>query len=83
AESYRDCEMIPDNFINFQYDPLACAAALDAPVGLEFSQMGLTFTLEDGLLRERIDPSGRSFKVLIGVDATAFTCHWREIVARG
>jgi inosine-uridine nucleoside N-ribohydrolase len=82
AERYLpDCPALPSDFINFQHDPLACAAALGWS-GLTFADLRLRVEMERGWVRLREDPHGRVFRVAVGVDGEAFAAHWLETVCR-
>lgn len=71
---------LPDDLINFQHDPLACAVALGWD-GVTIETVALAPTLEDGWLRLRSDPNGRAFQVVTAVDATRFAAFWLDALA--
>lgn len=82
AERYLpDCPALPADFINFQHDPLACAAALDWS-GLTFADLRLRVEMEQGWVRLVEDPRGKVFRVAVGVDGETFSAHWLETVCR-
>ncbi|MCL5429154.1 MAG: nucleoside hydrolase, partial [Chloroflexi bacterium] len=60
----KTCERLPDDHINFQHDPLACAIAL----GYEIKEIPLILEEKDGWLHERIDDGGKIFKVVTKID---------------
>jgi purine nucleosidase len=74
------CPALPADIINFQHDPLACAAALGWTEGLEIVELPLRISEEAGLLVERIDPSGRPMRVVTSVDGPRFNQFWLERV---
>lgn len=82
AERYQpDCPALPADFINFQHDPLACAAALGWS-GLTFADLRLRVEMEQGWVQLHEDPHGKVFRVAVGVDGEAFAAHWLETVCR-
>lgn len=81
AERYgRTCAGLPDDIVNFQHDALACAVALGWE-GVTVETLPLTFELEGGFLRGRIDPGGRRVRVVTGVDRDRFSTVWLDTVA--
>jgi inosine-uridine nucleoside N-ribohydrolase len=78
----RACAGLPDDLVNFQHDPLACAVALEWP-GATVEAAPLSMALEDGWLRLRREPRGRRFRVATAVDGPAFSAFWLATVARG
>jgi inosine-uridine nucleoside N-ribohydrolase len=83
AERYgRPCAGLPDDVVNFQHDPLACAVALGWP-GATIETVPLALSLEGGWLRLRRDPRGRPFRVATAVDGPAFGAFWLDAVTRG
>lgn len=70
------CDGVPDDIINFQHDPLACAIALGWRDGVEIQDIPLLLEEKDGYLHERIDPSGRPFRVVTRVDGPRFSEFW-------
>ncbi len=74
------CAGLPDDTINFQHDPLACAAALGWK-GVTITETPLQVELRDGLLYERIDDPGRSMPVVTAVDGPRFNQFWLDLVA--
>ena len=71
----------PPDLLNFQYDPLACAAALSWPcVGIEEERYR---TVEAGrLLTFERDPAGTARRVAVEVDAEAFRRDWLAAAVR-
>lgn len=78
AEYGRAYAGLPDDFINFQHDPLACAVALGWDEGVEVNELPLKFEVTDGLLRQSIEEGGRMTKVLTKVDGARFSEFWLD-----
>ena len=72
---------LPDDFINFQHDPLACALALGWDEGVELSELPLRFEVADGFLRQRIEEGGRMTRVVMKADGARFSEFWLDVVA--
>ena len=72
---------LPADTINFQHDALACAIALDWYKGVQMEEIPLRFEVEDGYLREIVDPGGRMTTVVTRVDGDAFSNHWVEVIS--
>jgi inosine-uridine nucleoside N-ribohydrolase len=87
AQFGRACAGLPDDLVNFQHDPLACAVALGWD-GVTVETVPLTPALtpaeeggtEDGWLRVRADPGGRPFRVVTAVDASRFADYWLGVL---
>jgi inosine-uridine nucleoside N-ribohydrolase len=85
AQYGRACAGLPDDLVNFQHDPLACAVALGWD-GVTIETVPLAPVIEvgthggkgDGWLRLRVDPDGRPFRVVTAVDAARFAAYWLE-----
>lgn len=73
---------LPDDLLNFHYDPVACAVALGWD-GATVETESLTTGISDGVLHWRRDPGGRRTRVVTAVDRPAFTERWLTAVARG
>jgi purine nucleosidase len=73
-------EGLEDDLLNFQWDPVACAVALDWPT-VETRETRLTATRRGSLLRLREDANGRPVRVLTDLDAARFQQAWRESIA--
>ncbi len=71
---------LPEDFINFQHDPLACAVALGWDEGVRVEEMPLKSTVEDGRLVQRVEDGGRPAKVVTRVDGPAFDELWLRTV---
>lgn len=77
----KSCSNLPNDIINFQHDPLACAIAVGWNQGVEISQIPLKMELSDGLLHEIIDPVAKPLRVITKVDGERFSEFWIDIVA--
>jgi purine nucleosidase len=67
---------LPNDIINFQHDPLACAIALGWNQGVTVEELPLLLEEKDGWLHERIDPSGRPTRVVTKIDGPGFSEFW-------
>jgi purine nucleosidase len=72
---------LPDDLLNFHYDPLACAVALGWP-GVTVEQMRLRVVMDGRVLHWREDAGGRRVRVVTDVDGEAFTKTWLAAVER-
>jgi len=72
-------EGLPDDLVNFHYDPLACAVALGWD-GVTVEQMRLRVALEDAGVRLCEDPDGHAIRVVTAADGDAFTQTWLQAV---
>ena len=70
---------LPDDLLNFQYDPLACAVALGW-AGASILTLQLRPVLEDGILRFEADERGRQTRVVVDVDGDGFAETWLACV---
>lgn len=66
---------LPDDLLNFHYDPMACAVALGWP-GAPVEETRLTPVVNKGVLRLEPNPDGRRTRVVTDVDGPAFTEQW-------
>jgi purine nucleosidase len=71
----RICAGLPQDIINFQHDPLACAVALGWD-GVTVETLPLALERQGDWLRERIDIRGRRLRVATGVDQERFSDFW-------
>jgi purine nucleosidase len=60
---------LPDDLLNFQYDPVACAVALGWS-GATVEDMRLQPVWQDGVLSFQSHPEGRSTRVVVDVDGS-------------
>jgi purine nucleosidase len=74
---------LPDDLLNFQYDPLACAVALGWP-GVRVEELDVAVGIDEaGLLQMRVDANGgRRMRVATRVDGAAFEEAWLDAVTR-
>ncbi len=79
----QTCEGLPDDTINFQHDPLACAIALGWNEGVEIREITLRSEIKDGWLCQTIAESGKPTRVVTRVNGDRFNEFWlRTIVGR-
>jgi inosine-uridine nucleoside N-ribohydrolase len=76
------CRGLPEDTINFQHDPLACAIALGWNEGVEVSEIPLRTEIEDGWLRQRVDQRGKPTRVVTRVNGSQFGEFWLNTVVR-
>jgi purine nucleosidase len=72
---------LPDDLVNFHYDPLACAVAVGWP-GAVVEDRRLRFALEGPVLHMVEDEHGRNVHVVVDADGAAFTDAWLAAVGR-
>ena len=81
ARTYKMTELgrahaaLPDDLLNFHYDPVTCAVALGWP-GATLEEMRLRPVLDGGVVRFERDESGRPARVVTAVDGEAFSEMW-------
>ena len=75
----RTCSGLPDDLINFQHDPLACAVALGWD-GVTIEETRVSVELREDWLHEEAHPDGRPMRVVTGVDAERFDRFWLDVV---
>ncbi|HJZ49076.1 MAG TPA: nucleoside hydrolase [Roseiflexaceae bacterium] len=81
AEYGRACRVLPEDIINFQHDPLACAIALGWNEGVEIDEIPLRLEIEDGWLCQRVDDHGKPTRIVTRVDGPRFSEFWLRTVA--
>ncbi|HYY97888.1 MAG TPA: nucleoside hydrolase [Pyrinomonadaceae bacterium] len=81
-EYARNYAGLPEDFINYQHDPLACAVALGWDEGVRVEELPLNSTIEDGWLVQRVEEGGRPAEVVTRVDGRAFEDFWLRTVTR-
>ena len=74
----KTCPGLPEDIINFQHDPLACAVALGWQDGVEIQELPLVVEEKDGLLVERVHPDGKPVRIVTKVDGPRFNEFWLE-----
>ena len=72
---------LPDDLLNFQYDPLAVAVAAGW-AGVRIEELLVTRSLRDDLLILSIQDGGQPLRVVTDVEAAAFDAIWLEAVLR-
>lgn len=72
---------LPDDLLNFHYDPLACAVALGWD-GVTVAEVPCALELRDGLLMMEQREGGHLLLVATGVDAERFEEAWLDAVLR-
>jgi len=73
---------LPDDLVNFHFDPVACAVAAGWD-GVRLRTARLATTIDDGVLRWHEDgPGARPVEVVTDVDGEAFTAAWFAAVER-
>ena len=70
---------LPDDLLNFHYDPIACAVALGWP-GAVVEDMDLQPVLDGEVLRFQPHPEGRLMRVVVDLDAEGFAEKWLSAV---
>lgn len=75
----RSHQALPDDLLNFHYDPVACATALGYR-GVTVETMGLDPVVDEGVLRFEEAPGGRTVRVVTRVDGQDFSDVWRRAV---
>jgi purine nucleosidase len=72
---------LPDDLLNFQYDPLACAVAAGWS-GVEVRELGVALSFEGSLLRMELNEEAAPMRVVTDVDGDTFSEAWLEAVER-
>ena len=72
--------MLPDDLLNFQYDPVACATAVGWR-GVTTDKPHLRAVLDGGVLRFERDAGGKRVTIVTHVDGDAFATCWLEAIA--
>jgi inosine-uridine nucleoside N-ribohydrolase len=72
---------LPDDLVNFHFDPVACAVAAGWD-GVRTRTERLHPWVEDGVLHWGADPRERRVEVVTDVDGAAFTAAWFAAVER-
>jgi purine nucleosidase len=78
----QTCAGLPDDIINFQHDPLACAIALGWHDGVEIREVPLKSEIVDGWLRQRVDECGALTRIVTRVDGGKFSEFWLSTMHR-
>jgi inosine-uridine nucleoside N-ribohydrolase len=80
AKYGHTCKGLPEDIINFQHDPLACAIALGWNDGVEISEIPVKSEIKGGWLRQSVDGSGKPTRVVTRVNGGKFSEFWLNIV---
>jgi purine nucleosidase len=81
TELGRAYPSLPDDLLNFHYDPLASAVAAGWG-GVTISDLSVSTELRDGLLHMSINDGAPSLRVATDVDGPAFDVAWMDAVLR-
>jgi len=76
----REHPNLPDDLLNFHYDPLACAVAAGWD-GALVEELELVARQDDGLLGFDAEPGGRKTQVVTVIDGLRFEEEWLRAVA--
>jgi inosine-uridine nucleoside N-ribohydrolase len=85
GHDYRMADMgrlhpgLPDDLLNFHYDPVACAVALGWP-GATVQETPLQLVRDGELVRFQSGPAGRLMRLLTDLDSDSFTEYWLNAV---
>jgi inosine-uridine nucleoside N-ribohydrolase len=71
----RSYPALPDDLLNFHYDPVACALAVGWP-GAVVEEIALHSELKEGIFRWLTNPTARTIRVLVDLDSSAFSDAW-------
>jgi len=75
----RGCAGLPDDLINFQHDPLACAVALGWE-GVTREGIHVSTRMRDGWLCEQVDEAGQPMTVVTTVEGARFNEFWLNTI---
>ena len=81
AEIARSFPALPDDLLNFQHDPLACATAIGWD-GVEIERLPIGLELRSDRLWMTVRPAGRPLRVVTRVDRERFEGEWLDAVTR-
>lgn len=79
VELARTHSGLPDDLLNFHYDPVACAVAVGWS-GAVVEELALASTREGDVFRWYIDENGRRTRVLVDLDGDRFAEAWLTAV---
>ncbi len=77
----REHAGLPDDLLNFHYDPLACAVAAGWD-GVRVEELRLSARFIDGVLTFPESPDGKPTRVVTGVDGPRLEREWVEAMGR-
>ena len=75
----REHTELPNDLLNFHFDPLACAVAVGWE-GASVEEMELIARQDDGLLTFTEEPGGRKTRVVTNVEGPRFEEEWLRVV---
>ena len=75
----RQFLLLPDDLLNFHYDPLTCAAAVGWD-GIETCDLSISLDNREGFILMRRDPNGVPVRFATAVDGTRFNRYWLDVV---
>jgi inosine-uridine nucleoside N-ribohydrolase len=81
AELARAHRGLPDDLVNFHWDPVTCAVALGWS-GARVEDRRLTTRIDEGVLTFVDDPDGRQHRCVTSVDGEAFGELWLTTIER-
>jgi purine nucleosidase len=81
TELGRAHDALPDDLLNFQYDPLTCAVAAGWS-GVTIEELPVAARLGGGLLHLSVEDGAPRLRVAMDVDAGAFDAVWLDAVTR-
>ena len=70
---------LPDDILNFQHDPLACAVALGWD-GVKISELPIEVEVKEGWLHEYVAETGKPTRVVTEVDGDRFNEFWLKVL---
>jgi inosine-uridine nucleoside N-ribohydrolase len=70
---------LPDDLLNFHYDPVACAVAAGWP-GAVLAEMRIRSALVSEVMRLSTDQWGHPVRVVVDIDGPGFTQRWLDAV---
>lgn len=79
AELGRSHLGLPDDLVNFHWDPVACAVAMGW-AGADIEQVSLRAMQDGDVLRFEVHDEGYRTRVLAGIDTASFTDTWINAV---
>jgi purine nucleosidase len=81
TELGRTYPALPDDLLNFHYDPLACAVAAGWR-GVVVQELAVATEVQSGLLQMSIQDGARPLRIVTDVDGSAFDAAWLDAVLR-
>jgi inosine-uridine nucleoside N-ribohydrolase len=75
----KTCAGLPDDILNFQHDPLACAVALGWD-GVKISELPIKVEVRDGWLHQYVAETGKPIRIVTEVDGDRFNEFWLKVL---